>query len=222
MATRKQVKEDSELKQAAIMTRKEYSEHLLNEYMLNLDAHLENKKARLAEEIEKYLISKPEHKHLPTAIITRMLSKDFVGMTREPLYSAVELSLVFDYYQDFISEINMQGVKFPPSKQNFCMFAGITSSTYSSYLNHQDIDKKTVAQRIEDYINEVNWTAAQNEEQNVYAVEKRTKLKGVGGGYSEAKEDTNINITNQIKSADNMQDLINKLQAQGLLNGEKK
>lgn len=217
MATREEQKQVKEQKQEALMTQREYSNMLLSRYMENLPSNLENKKEKLTSKIEEYLMNKPEKKHIPAAIIMQMLSKDFNGITKEPIYSAIELSMVFDYYQDFIAELNMKGIKFPPSKQNFCMFAGITSGTYAAYLTSQDIDKRTVTQRIEDYINEVNWTAAQNEEQNAYTVEKRTRLKGIGGGYSEAKEDTNINITSQVKSASNMQEIIDNLKAQGLL-----
>lgn len=221
MSTREEVKLVREQKQEAIISQREYSNMLLTRYMENLPSNLENKKERLASEIEVYLQTRPEKKHIPATIIMQMLGKDFTGMTKEPIYSAIELSMVFEYYQDFIAELNMKGIKFPPSKQNFCMFAGITSSTYAAYLTSQDTDKRTVTQKIEDYINEVNWTAAQNEETNAYTVEKRTKLKGIGGGYSEAKEDTNINITSQVKSASNMQEIIDNLKAQGLL-GESK
>lgn len=217
MATREEQQLVREQKQEAIMSQREYSNMLLNRYMENLPSNLENKKEKLTQQIADYIANKPDKKHIPAAIIMRMLGRDFSGVTKEPIYSAIELSLVFDYYQDFIAELNMKGIKFPPSKQNFCMFAGITSGTYAAYLTNQDVDKRTVAQKIEDYINEVNWTAAQNDETNAYTVEKRTRLKGIGGGYSEAKEDTNINITSQVKSPSNMQELIDNLKAQGLL-----
>lgn len=221
MSTREEVKLVREQKQEAIMSQREYSNMLLTRYMENLPSNLENKKERLTAEIQAYVANRPDKKHIPAAIIMQMLGRDFSRMTKEPIYSAIELSMVFEYYQDFIAELNMTGIKFPPSKQNFCVFAGITSATYAAYLTSQDTDKRTVTQKIEDYINEINWTAAQNEETNTYAVEKRTKLKGVGGGYSEAKEDTNINITSQVKSASNMQEIIDNLKAQGLL-GESK
>ena len=217
MATREEQKQVREQKHEAVMTQREYSNMLLNRYMENLPSNLENKKERLTAEIQAYVANRPDKKHIPAAIIMQMLGRDFSRMTKEPIYSAIELSMVFEYYQDFIAELNMSGIKFPPSKQNFCMFAGITSGTYAAYLTHQDVDKRTVTQKIEDYINEVNWTAAQNDEQNAYTVEKRTRLKGIGGGYSEAKEDTNINITSQVKSPSNMQELIDNLKAQGLL-----
>lgn len=217
MASRKEVAQKSEHQKAAVLTQMQYSEALLNKYIENLPSVLENKKERLTEEIQKYLQTKPDSKHIPAAIIMQMLGKDFKSMIGEPMYSATELAMVFEYYQDFICELNMSGIKFPPTRQNFCMFAGLTTSTYSAYLNSNDTNKKIVAQRIEDYINEVNWTAAQNDEQNAYTVEKRAKLKGIGGGYTEAKEDTNINITSQVKSPNNMQELLDKLQSQGLL-----
>lgn len=217
MATRKEVAKKSELQKAAILTQTQYSESLLNRYIENLPSVLENKKERLTAEIQAYIENRPEKKHIPAAIITQMLGKDFSKMIGEPMYSATELSMVFEYYQEFICELNMNGVKFPPTRQNFCMFSGITTSTYTSYLNSNDTNKKIITQRIEDYINEVNWTAAQNDEQNAYTVEKRAKIKGIGGGYTEAKEDTNINITSQVKSPNNMQELLDKLQSQGLL-----
>lgn len=80
-----------------------------------------------------------------------------------PLYSAEELSMIFDYYRDFISEIN-KVTRYIPSKKNFCGFAKMSSSTYDSYLVNGDAQKMEVMKMIDDYITDISLTLAQQRE----------------------------------------------------------
>lgn len=79
------------------------------------------------------------------------------------LYSAEELAMVFDYYREFISEIN-KVVRYIPSKKNFCGFAKMSSSTYDSYLINGDSQRIEIMKMIDDYITDIALTLAQHRE----------------------------------------------------------
>lgn len=79
------------------------------------------------------------------------------------LYSAEELSMLFDYYRDFISEINTV-TRYIPTKKNFCAFANMSSSTYETYLTDGDMQRIETMKMIDDYITDISLTLAQHRE----------------------------------------------------------
>ena len=79
------------------------------------------------------------------------------------LYSAEELSMLFDYYRDFISEINTV-TRYIPTKKNFCAFANMSSSTYETYLTDGDMQRIEIMKMIDDYITDISLTLAQHRE----------------------------------------------------------
>ena len=50
-----------------------------------------------------------------------------------PRYSVEELSIIFEYYQQFMIAINKY-TKFIPTKRNFCAFCGISTAVYNNWL----------------------------------------------------------------------------------------
>ena len=60
-------------------------------------------------------------------------------------------------------EIN-RVVKYPPTKRNFCAFAGISTFQYESWLLSADERRSEVMKMIDDYISDVMLTSAQNKE----------------------------------------------------------
>lgn len=86
--------------------------------------------------------------------------KNLIGST---LYSAEELAILFDYYRNFICEIN-KIARYIPSKKNFCGFASISSSTYDNYLINGDSQKIEVMRMIDDYITDISLSLAQSKE----------------------------------------------------------
>ena len=64
-------------------------------------------------------------------------------------YTPQELACAFNFYIEMIENINKK-VKFPPSKQSFCLFIGISTPTYNNYL--QDPEKCEIMRIIDDYI----------------------------------------------------------------------
>ena len=166
----------------------------LKEYKNNLNPFLEKRKQDLANKI-MLLAQKEISSSIPIEpIIMKMIKKPFARTMSEPIYDTWELKLVFDYYQDMVEEIILNGIPFIPSRQNFSAFAGISSASFDyAYLKSNDLEKQKVAQSIEDYFIETNWSGAKRNKLNSYAVEKYNKLQGVGGGYIEPKVAIGIN-----------------------------
>lgn len=77
-----------------------------------------------------------------------------------PKYSADQLRIVFDYYREALVAINRK-FKYPPSKENFCAFAGMSTSTYNKYLISPNEDMQELMLMIDDYIRENMLTSAQ-------------------------------------------------------------
>lgn len=126
------------------------------EYQDNLKEHMEQ---RLFD-----LIYKLKHvdEKLSTIEIKSLISqKNPTGIS--PKYSVTELAILFDYYKQFIEEINKTHF-YLPTKKNFCSFAGISSVTYDDYKHSEDSERREVMQMIDDYITDLQLTSAQNGE----------------------------------------------------------
>lgn len=77
-----------------------------------------------------------------------------------PKYSADELRIIFDYYREALIAINRK-YKYPPSKENFCAFAGMSTVTYNKYLQSPNEEMQELMLMIDDYIRENMLTSAQ-------------------------------------------------------------
>ena len=112
---------------------------------------------------------------------------------------------MFNYYKEFIQEINKK-TKYLPSKQNFCSFIGISTRIFDMYKQSDDAERREIIQQIEDYITDIMLTSAQNGEVKEISTMFRTKAEH---GYVEAsapiviehKSDVNIDdIKKQIEA----------------------
>lgn len=105
------------------------------------------------------IASKEEVQGLSSIEINEMLRPhNLIGAN--PKYSADQLSIVFDYYREALVAINRK-FKYPPSKENFCAFAGMSTSTYNKYLTSPNEDMQELMLMIDDYIRENMLTSAQ-------------------------------------------------------------
>ena len=99
---------------------------------------------------------------MSTIEITNLLSrKTVIGVA--PKYSNIELGILFDYYKQFIGQINKTQT-YLPTKKNFCSFAGISSNVYNRYIQSEDSERREIMQMIDDYITDLQLTSAQNGE----------------------------------------------------------
>lgn len=127
---------------------------------------MENYKNNLPRELEKRLdmittqISVQEEvQGLSSIEINEMLRPhNLIGSN--PKYSADQLRIIFDYYREALVAINRK-FKYPPSKENFCAFAGMSTSTYNKYLTSPNEEMQELMLMIDDYIRENMLTSAQ-------------------------------------------------------------
>jgi len=97
---------------------------------------------------------------LVEARIAPLIMNRSVNFYSNITYTADELYIIYQEFIRMISEINKK-LKYLPSKKKFCSFAGISTSTYGSYLQDFDANKRNVMQMIDDYITDVNLSSAQ-------------------------------------------------------------
>ena len=174
---------------------------------------LKAKNERLVKEAKEMMEKVGDNKLPLEPVIMRILNKELAGMGTQPIYNARELAIVFEYYQDMVSELILAGVPFIPSRQNFSAFAGMSAGTFdNSYLKSKDLEKAKIAGAIEDYFIECSWSGAKQNKLNSYAVEKYNKLKGIGGGYVEPKVNLEIKQSNiSIDSPEAMKEKLDEL-----------
>jgi len=104
--------------------------------------------------------------------------------------------MLFDYYRDFIAEINTI-IRYIPTKKNFCAFAEMSSSTYDTYLIEGDSQRIEIMKMIDDYITDISLTLAQHREIDNVTTMFRSKTEH---GMVEAtapiviKHETDVNL----------------------------
>lgn len=143
-----------ELQQKEILV-KAGEKSILEEFKNNLPEYMECRLQALTQEIT----SKEEVKGLSSIEINELLRPhNLIGGGIK--YTSEQLQIVFDYYREALIQINRK-FKYPPSKENFCAFAGISTATYNQYLTSADTDKQEIMLMIDDYIRENMLTSAQ-------------------------------------------------------------
>lgn len=163
----------------------------------NLDEIIEKKKEILIKKIENYnqehLITKYSKKgesyevvNLNPIILQNYFFKSInpIG-NREPKYNAEKLAIVFELYSDIVEGINSKIGNFVPNISSFCLFAGITTQTFKNYKNSQDIDLRTVYEKINDYCFNSNITLAQTGNLSEKSTIYRMKVEEEKGEKSE-------------------------------------
>lgn len=179
---------------------------------------LENAKAKLIEQEYKdnlkekleddlfNLINKLKHidGSFSTIELRSLLSrKTVIGVP--PKYSNAELGILFDYYKQFIEQINKVQT-YLPTKKNFCSFAGISSYTYDNYKRSEDSERREIMQMIDDYISDLQLTSAQNGEIKEITTIFRAKAE-------HGMVEQNAPIVIEHKSEANMDTILKQIQA---------
>ena len=128
---------------------------ILEEFKNNLEEYMDSRLIAISQEIAM----RQEVNGLNAVEINELLRPHNI-LGRPPTYSTKELSIIFDYYRQAIIEVNKK-VMYPPTKENFCAFAGISTARYNTYLTSSDEEKQEVMLMIDDYIRENMLTSAQ-------------------------------------------------------------
>ncbi len=123
---------------------------------------------------------------------------------QEPIYNAEKLGMVFDYYNELITEVNDKIGNFPSSLTLFCKFAGITLNTLRRYKNSEDYSMRVVAEKIYDQIGDENITMSQmgvvRERSTIFKMKSQNEIT--------EKVQPNVNIS--VKTIDVDLDKINE------------
>lgn len=128
---------------------------IMEEYKNNLPQELEKRLDMITTQIS----GQKEVQGLSSIEINEILRPhNLIGAN--PKYSADQLRIVFDYYREALITINRK-FKYPPSKENFCAFAGISTVTYNKYLQSPNEEMQELMLMIDDYIRENMLTSAQ-------------------------------------------------------------
>ena len=133
-------------------------QEIFEQYKNNLPEYMDS---RLNEFIEKVRECKSGAGLSTIEINSLIRAKNMYGIV--PQYSVEELSVIFEYYQQFMVAIN-KITKYIPTKKNFCAFAGISTVTYNSWLNSADETRAELMRNIDDYISDTMLSAAQVKE----------------------------------------------------------
>ena len=136
---------------------------ILEKYKNNLPQYMEERLNNIAIQ----LVAMEEVQGLSSIEINEMIRPcNLIGQpvryTTEQLQESVltKRKAIFEYYRKAMVEINRK-IKYPPSKENFCAFAGISTSTYNTYLMSPEESKQEIMLMIDDYIRENMLTSAQ-------------------------------------------------------------
>lgn len=130
-------------------------------------------------------------------VITNYFFKPIIPISsQEPIYNAESLGMVFDYYNELLTEVNDKIGNFPSSLTLFCKFAGITLYTLKKYKNSDDYSMRVVAEKIYDQIGDENITMSQ-----MGVVRERTtlfKMKSQNEMVEKAQPQVKVNVNAEI------------------------
>ena len=200
-------------------------QNYVNASMKDFTENIEKKKNELIAEINNYaqnemLIKYDEEGNVKSKslnivgncmseyVINRLFFTSISPLTsKEPKYSAEELAIIFDFYEEMVAKINTEICRLTPSKSHFCRFAGITTATYNGYKQSLDPDMQVVIQKIEDMLSDVHLTLAEENKTNVMAMKYRMNVE------MDKRENYNpqVILKGEIKDIDEIQKRIDSL-----------
>lgn len=200
---------------------KELEQLYIDNEIAKLPSYVEKQKEIITQEIIKYA---EEHKipckwdedgnptaykmQLSPLVITNYFFKPITNLTSvEPIYSAEELGIVFDYYCYILAVINDKIGNFPSSLTSFCKLAGITLNSLRSLKSSVDYNMRVVVEKIYDQIGDENITMSQ-----MGMVKERTtmfKMKSQNELVEKEQPKININITEK-PNFEQIEERINK------------
>jgi hypothetical protein len=94
-------------------------------------------------------------------IITNQFFKPIIPLTAKINYNGEQLSMLYEYYNDLLLDINDFIGPFPTSLTLFCRFIGVTLDDFKNLRDEADETTKIVVQKIIDDIDDANLSMAQ-------------------------------------------------------------
>lgn len=200
---------------------KELEQKYIDDKIKEMPEYIEKKKEQIVNEMIEYAEThkKPikwnkdgipigEKIEINPVVINNYFFKPITNLTCiEPIYSAEQLGLIYDYYCYLISEINDRIGYFPPSLTSFCKLSSLTLQTLRNYRNSSDYGLRVVAEKIYDQIGDENITMSQ-----MGVVRERStifKMKSQNEIVEKEQPKININITPK-PDMDRIEERLNK------------
>lgn len=143
---------ERELKDSQKLTIKQAEKLMFDRAKENLPQVLEQRLNEIETVLEKEL---EDTVGLKAPRIHSLISRQNFNSTSSVIgYSAKDLFIVYQAYQQLVEKIN-KITMYVPSIKSFCAFAGFSTSTFKNYLQSPDEEKRNVAQMIDDYISDM-------------------------------------------------------------------
>lgn len=135
-------------------------EFYVNGKVENMLQMVEERKKEIVDEMiefqEKYVQLKMdkygnEEKIVNPYLISTYFFKSINPLySKNPVYNAEKLSIVWELYMYLVEQVNMQIAPFQPTLTHFAKFAGISLQTITNYRNCGDEDMMNVCEKIYD------------------------------------------------------------------------
>lgn len=148
------------------------------EFQDNMKNYMELKLNDLVDKLHK---TETGEKLSTIQLKTIMAQRSISGTS--PKYSNSELVILFDYYKQFVMEINKYQT-YIPSKVDFCNFIGVSTNIFNLWRTSDDAERREIIQKIDDYIADIELSLAQ--EGNIKEITTIFRAKAEHG-YVEAQ-----------------------------------
>ena len=118
----------------------------------NLEEIVADKKKEIVEKLQEFYLKLEEKPEIRSPyLINSYFFKSINPMpNHEPKYTAEKLGIVWELYQEILTEVNMNIGEILPNLSSFCKFAGITLSTFRNYKNSPDEGLRILVEKIGD------------------------------------------------------------------------
>ena len=145
----------------------------INGKIENLPLLVEEKKKEIVEVISDYIGKYTETYYdedgtehtkirMTPYIVSNYFFRSIINLNNiEPLYSAEQLSILWDLYQYQVEQVNIMLCPFTPTVSHFCKFIGITTNGFRKMKNSPDEGTRIIIAKIEDSCFDSNVTMAQ-------------------------------------------------------------
>jgi hypothetical protein len=130
----------------------------------NLDEIVAEKKEEIVGKLKEFYLKLEQKPEIRSPyLINSYFFKSINPMpNHEPKYTAEKLGIVWELYQDILTEVNMNIGEILPSLSSFCKFAGITLVTFKNYKSSPDEGLRILVEKINDECFDSQVTMAQN------------------------------------------------------------
>ena len=116
----------------------------------------------------------------------------------EPIYSAEQLTIVYDLYCRILEEVNMKVMTLQPTLSHFTKFAGMSLDNLRSMRYGNDISLRLVAEKIYNDIFDANVTLSQHKKLDTASTTLRMKIEN----EAIEKKQPNVNVNVNTKTVD--------------------